>query len=206
MANAPEIIVEYAKATGSPASFGPWQLAYHAKCTEIVQNHGSTPDSAKIVLNAQRWNNPWPLWYDDRVRVRTVEHPAGKSTLLFDGVISAWTPHYSGSAKGGTEQCEFLAEDFRYLINASHQIYGQWAFNQDAYPTKVTTDGTYCWDDSTSELWINGYRNPTRTKHVVDGPVTSQGQIYQNLFLAGGRRCVFNGNDGPRGKTTPNMS
>ncbi len=189
MATAPEWIVEYQKCTGNPVGYGPWKLAYEAIATEVTHNVGSTTTSAKIVMNGKPWNYTGPLELNDRVRARSTELRPRDSTLLFDGVLTAFTPHFTGSPTSGQEQSSFLAEDFRYLVDKMSVVYGQWGYRQDAY----SQPSTEAWEILVEPILHN--------KWHVD-LIESNTSPFNSLVRMTGRRCIFNEDGKPNKSPT----
>jgi len=192
MSWSPEWIVEYAKCKGNPVGYGPWRLCYEAIATEVVHNVGSTTSSAKIVMNGKPWNYTGPLELNDRVRVRSTELPVRNSTLLFDGVLTAFTPHFAGSAASGQEQSSFLAEDFRYLVDKMSVIYGQWGYRQDAYYSKSSNE----WGTLTEPILHNNWHVDLITTESLAS------EVFNSLARFNGRRCIFNENGKPNKSPT----
>ena len=189
MSWSPEWIVEYAKCKGNPVGYGPWRLCYEAIATEVVHNVGSITSSAKIVMNGKPWNYTGPLELNDRVRVRSTAPLLRNTTLLFDGVLTAFTPHFAGSAASGQEQSSFLAEDFRYLVDKMSVIYGQWGYRQDAYYDSTQSE----WQTLTEPIRDNNWH--VDTLDVL--PVS-----LNSITRLTGRRCIFNENGKPNKSPT----
>ncbi|MCP4566830.1 MAG: hypothetical protein GY841_04525 [FCB group bacterium] len=189
MAWSPEWIVEYAKCKGNPIGYGPWRLAYEAIATEVTHNVGSTTSSAKIALNGKPWNYTGPFELNDRIRIRTADLRPRDSTLLFDGVLTAWTPHFAGSASSGQEESSILAEDFRYLVDKMSVIYGQWAYRQDAYYGRNQSE----WETQTEPIRDNSWHVDTLEALPV---------ALNSITRLTGRRCVFNEDGRPNKSPT----
>jgi len=135
MTYAPEWIIETKRGGGA------WQFFYEAVCDEVVCNVGAKPSTAKIRLNGCSWHDDGGLERLDRVRVRTPGDVAN-STLLFDGVLTAWTPNFSGQ----NENSVWFAQDLRYMFAKQNVIYGQWCFARSAYPKNAAV-----WKDGPPE-------------------------------------------------------
>ena len=134
MSRAQEWIVEYAPSNGD-GTWGAWQLCWNAVCEQIVEYAGARPSLATISLQGLLWHETGGLQIDDRVCVRTPGVLAA-STVLFDGVITAWQPSFSGGMAGaeGYEKSTFLAQDFRYLLHITSKIKGQFGWSVYDYP------------------------------------------------------------------------
>lgn len=131
MTLAPEWIVEIAQNVGD--GFGTPIFYPELKCTEVVKNTGSEPNRAKIEFKARRWNHENEFTAGNRVIVRSAGELVD-STILFDGVLTAWTPTWSSS----NESSSHLCEDFRYVLGKAGRPYGQFVRPQSAYKFNVS--------------------------------------------------------------------
>ncbi len=149
MTYAPEWIIEVYNTTASE-----WRFIFEAVCDEVVINSGAKPSTAKIRLNGLRWDDDGGLSRLDRIRIRTPDDY--DSTLLFDGVLTAWMPNFTGA----DENSVWFAQDLRYLFAKQNAMGGQWVFPQSSYTRAASlwASGPPPVSDKTSILFAHGRR------------------------------------------------
>ena len=158
MAYVDEYIVERSVTSGVPPSYGDWSLWYEAVCIQITQNHGANTNVADLQLQAgTRWNDVTQANMWDRVRIRTPEEALINSTILFEGLITQWTPAWAPQ----TEIAGFRAEGYEYIMRRCLPIYGQYIYPQSAYTGGYFTAATKTLEVApTTGTWIHATGRP----------------------------------------------
>ncbi|MCJ7778631.1 MAG: hypothetical protein MUP16_09990 [Sedimentisphaerales bacterium] len=127
---AQDFIVEIRRGSGSPPSFGSWQVLWGAKVDRIEINHGGAPSVATIWFPEWRWHEPLDWNAGDNIRIGT---DAG--TVIFMGFITSFLPSFSGGTEStrAFERNAFVALSYRWLLATTSPIYGQFARGIDDY-------------------------------------------------------------------------
>jgi hypothetical protein len=125
-------IVEIRRGSGSPPSYGKWEILWGAKVDRVEINHGVTPSVATIWFPEYRWHEPLDWKAGDNIRIRT-----DFKSVVFMGFITSFLPSFSGGTEStkAFERNAFVAMSYRWLLATTSPIYGQSARGVDDYNT-----------------------------------------------------------------------
>jgi len=120
-----------------------WQPVWHALVDMIQINHGAKYNTAIISFPALRWQETYGLYWGDMIRIRTDQpyrangepYNGGLRTILFQGFIVSYHSGFSGGdASGGAyEENAVVCYDYRWLLNTTSAVWGQYARSPDDY-------------------------------------------------------------------------
>ncbi len=152
---AQDLVVEYRPSTGSPPDYsGDWLPIFGAAVERIVIERDSRPSSLLFWFPDRRWNAPGDPKFADQVRVISTEQDPAARSIMFCGFVTNDRVSFSGGndTRSGHEQLGFAALDFRWLLDVTSPIMGQYARTIDNYTTFPTTPV------KGEVTWLNGRR------------------------------------------------
>jgi len=134
--SARRLIVEIKIAQGAPPNYSGWGLVYGCIVERIEINRDSSPSTAVIWFTKYRWNiNPIFARRGNLVRIRTDEPLSADRSILFQGFIVSRQTSFSGGSDTGMshERNVIVCCDYRWLLNVTSPVVGQFARSRDDY-------------------------------------------------------------------------
>jgi hypothetical protein len=170
-----------------------WLWVPKAVCPQVVLNEGATPSAATITITGAQWNDNTAFDLGDTIKIeKVVRDQEGTSSLLFYGVITAWTPRFQGGneQQKGDEVSEYFAQCPKYVLAKNDVVHGKYMLAQSAYPLAGAWDiasGNPAPDDTSKRVLADvsrcifnedgiGDEGEYTTDLTPDSPV--EGQVY----------------------------